>query len=124
MNPMTADVRSAFRAALSEAHAPAGASKVVLLPRAQKAPALRPTAGPFDQRRGHFTLKLWLPLTPVWILLAPAALLLAPLIRLAPQAGRVNPYRAALAVGRTLLALSGTVIRVDTPDAVIRLRIF
>ena len=82
-------------------------------------------------------VKLWLPLTPLWLLLAPFALLLAPLLLLAPQllpdrqGGRavraaiaVRPYRTAFALGAILLALSGTRVDVDTPDAVVRIRIF
>ena len=69
-------------------------------------------------------VRLWLPLTPLWVLLAPFALLLAPLLLLAPAARGLSPYRTALALGATLIALSGTVVDVDTPDALVRVRIF
>jgi hypothetical protein len=97
-------------------------------------------------------VKLWLPLTPLWVLLAPFALLLAPLLMFVPQMlpdrprrravratfglpdkprGRalraalaVHPYRTAFALGAVLFALSGTSVDVDTPDAVVRIRIF
>ena len=89
-------------------------------------------------------VKLWLPLTPLWLVLAPFALLLAPLLLLAPRMlpeaatrrlgaprGRadraalaVHPYRTAFALGSVLFALSGTHVEVDTPDALVRIRIF
>ena len=82
-------------------------------------------------------VRLWLPLTPLWILLAPFALLLAPLLWLAPPllpdrrgaglvraAIAVRPFRTAFALGAVLLALSGTTVEVDTPDALVRIRIF
>ena len=82
-------------------------------------------------------VRLWLPLTPLWVLLAPFALLLAPLLLFVPPllpdrpgakavrtALAVRPYRTAFALGAVLFALSGTVVDVDTPDAVVRIRIF
>jgi hypothetical protein len=69
-------------------------------------------------------VRLWLPLTPVWIVLAPFALLLAPLLTLAPQARGVNPFRAAFAIGHALLAMTGTVIEVEAPGALVKIRIF
>ena len=36
----------------------------------------------------------------------------------------VHPYRTAFAVGGALMALSGTLVDVDTPDALVRIRIF
>ncbi len=82
-------------------------------------------------------VRLWLPLTPLWLILAPFALLLAPLVLLAPRlipnrpgaravraAMAVRPYQTAFAVGGALMALSGTLVEVDTPDALVRIRIF
>ena len=82
-------------------------------------------------------VRLWLPLTPLWVILAPFALLLAPLVMLAPRlipnrpgaravraAMAVHPYRTAFAVGGALMALSGTLVDVDTPNALVRIRIF
>ena len=90
-----------------------------------------------DARRGSVTqlrtatrprrravVRLWLPLTAAWILLAPFALLLAPLLALAPRTRGLPPYRAAFAIGRALLAMSGTVIDVDSRHALVRVRIF
>lgn len=97
----------------------------------------RPVRGNHAAGGKRTVVRLWLPLTPLWILLAPFALLLAPLLLLAPQlmpdrAGAravraslaVRPYRTAFALGAVLIALSGTVVDVDTPDALVRIRIF
>lgn len=90
-----------------------------------------------QDRRRDVRVGLWLPLTPLWLCLAPFALLLAPLVAFAPRLAPDNPraralrraidthpYRAAFAVGAVLLSLSGTVVEVDAPGAVIRIRIF
>ena len=71
--------------------------------------------------RGRVVIRLWLPLTLLWIVLAPFALVAAPALMLAP--GRPSPYRTVWAVGRLLLALSGTLIDVESPAAVIRIHI-
>jgi hypothetical protein len=76
------------------------------------------------RRRKPFTLRLWLPLTPLWILLAPFALIAAPLLMLVPATRTVAPYRAAFAVGGVLLSLSGTVVEVKSASAVLHIRIF
>jgi hypothetical protein len=83
----------------------------------------RPPAG--AQTPAHpVRVRLWLPLTALWIVLAPFALLLAPLLLLAPQARGVNPYRAAFAIGHALLSLTGTVVDVEAPGALVKIRIF
>ncbi|HEY3800682.1 MAG TPA: hypothetical protein VGL58_20200 [Caulobacteraceae bacterium] len=69
-------------------------------------------------------LTLWLPLTPLWVLLAPFALLLTPLLYLAPEKDRVPPFRTITTLGAVLLTMSGTKVDVDTPDALVRIRIF
>ena len=69
-------------------------------------------------------VRLWLPLTPLWIILSPFAILAAPLLLLAPQTRGIRPFRAVFAVGAVLFALSGTVVDVDTPDALVRVRIY
>lgn len=79
-------------------------------------------AEPALRRRPRIVL--WLPLTPLFWILAPFAILLAPLILLAPPMWRMNPYVAAYAVGRVLIALGGTDVDVDTPDARVRIQIF
>jgi len=73
--------------------------------------------------RGRVVIRLWLPLTPLWIILAPFALLVSPALTLAPATRRMPPFRAAWAVGRLLLALSGTLIEVDSPAAVVRIHV-
>jgi hypothetical protein len=69
-------------------------------------------------------VRLWLPMTPIFLLLAPFALLLAPLIYFAPQPYCTRPLATVLGVGRVLLSLGGTVVHVDTPDALVSIRIF
>jgi len=74
--------------------------------------------------RRRVTVRLWLPATALFWLLAPFPLFLAPLAYLAPARFRpANPYAAVLGVGRLLISLGGTVVDVDTPDALVRIRI-
>jgi hypothetical protein len=98
----------------------------------------RPAPSPAGRRSAkRVAIRLWLPLTPLWILLAPFALLLIPLLLLTPplfpnrpgaRALRASiaarPFRTAFGLGAVLIALSGTVVDVDTPDALVRIRIF
>ena len=72
---------------------------------------------------GRVVIRLWLPLTPLWLLLAPFALVAAPALTLTPATRRLSPFRTAWAVGRLLLALSGSLIEVDSPAAVVRIHI-
>ena len=89
---------------------------------AATAPATVSAAGAAPPRTVR--LWLWLPLTPLFWLLAPLALILAPLSWLAPPRVRPrNPYALVLVLGRLLLSLGGTVVDVDTPDTLVRLRI-
>jgi hypothetical protein len=69
-------------------------------------------------------VRLWLPMTLIFLLLAPFALLLAPLIYLAPRPYGDRPLATVLGVGQVLLSLGGTVVDVDTPEALVRIRIF
>jgi len=89
---------------------------------------LRPVqAGPLlnvRPRRPRKALRLWLPTTVLFLLLAPFALLLAPLLYIAPQPYCVRPLATVVGIGQLLLSLSGTVVDVDTPDALVRIRIF
>ena len=62
-------------------------------------------------------INLWLPVTPIFWILAPFSILMSPLILLAPPLWRMDPYVTALAVGRVLIALGGTHVEVDAPDA-------
>ncbi len=83
--------------------------------------ARRPAAAPEARRR--MVIRLWLPLTLLWIILAPFALVAAPALTLAPATRRLPPLRAAWAVGRMLLAVSGTLIEIDAPPALVRIHI-
>lgn len=88
--------------------------------------ALRPTEpGTFPARPPRrVVIRLWLPVTPLFWILSPFPLALAPLAYLAPPAFRPrNPYAAALAIGRVLTSIGGTLVHVDTPDALVSIRI-
>jgi hypothetical protein len=69
-------------------------------------------------------VRLWLPLTPLFALLSPLALIAAPLILFYPPARGVSPWLAAWSLGGVLLSLSGTVVEVDSRDALVHIRIF
>ena len=83
---------------------------------------LEPTQPASPARR--VVVRLWLPTTLIFLLLAPFALLLAPLIYLAPQPYRTRPLATVFGVGRVLLSLGGTVVHVDTPEALVSIRVF
>lgn len=70
-------------------------------------------------------VRLWIPATALFWLLSPIPLLLAPLACLAPPQFRpANPYLAVFAIGRLLTSLGGTRVHVDTPDALVSIRLF
>lgn len=75
-------------------------------------------------REGRAVVRLWLPLTPLFLMLAPFALLLAPLLYFAPRPYAVRPFATVAGVGALLLSLGGTVVDVDTPEVLVRIRIF
>jgi hypothetical protein len=114
MSPATSMFHSEMREAMRQARAPAPAPR-----KSFEAPR-------FPPKPLHRTVvRLWLPLTPIWIILAPFAILAAPLLLLVPQMrGARHPFRAAFAIGQVLFALSGTVVDVDTPDALVRVHIY
>ena len=88
---------------------------------AAPAPMIRPEPAPPAKR---VVVRLWLPLTAIFLVLAPFAILLAPLIYFAPRPFRTRPLATVLGVGRLLLSLSGTVVHVDTPEALVSIRVF
>ena len=129
------DVRETPMQAAPQPAQPAGGDPkvTVLRPRRLRRPARRNRVA--GQKRT--VVRLWLPLTPLFIILAPFALLLAPLLWLAPRllpnrrgarvvraALAVRPFRTVFGLGAVLMALSGTLVDVDTPDALVRIRIF
>ena len=89
-----------------------------------------PTAEPVDLRpapstpRRRMVVRLWFPSTLIFLLLAPFALLLAPLLYLVPPPYGVRPFATVVGFGLLLLSLGGTAVEVDTPDALIRIRLF
>jgi hypothetical protein len=134
MNAMTSAVRSQFRSAILQTQdsqseptrspTPASVVRLTAPVRADRAPPPLAAVRPNPDGRRRTAIRLWLPLTPLWILLAPFALVAAPLMALVPEMRGVNPYRAAWAIGGVLLRLSGTLVEVESPDALIRIRIF
>jgi hypothetical protein len=109
MSQATAMFRSQLREAVRESQAPPPGAVV---------------ARPTPPKRVHRTkIRLWLPLSPLWLILSPFPILLAPLLWLAPQTRGVRPFRAVFAMGAVLFALSGTVVDVDTPDALVQIHI-
>ena len=93
--------------------------------------ALRPEApsplqaAPSAAEPPHRTVvRLWVPSTLIFLLLAPFALLLAPFLYFVPRRYGVSPLAAVLGVGVLLLSLGGTVVDVDTRDALVRIRLF
>jgi hypothetical protein len=75
------------------------------------------------QPRRAVVVRLWLPATLIFLILAPFAFLLAPLLYCVPRYG-ARPFATVLGVGRVLLSLSGTDVDVETPDALVRIRLF
>jgi hypothetical protein len=93
-----------------------------MMPSAVRTGELLPPISARPARR--VAVRLWLPLTPLLWLLSPLPLVFAPLVWLAPARMRpAHPYLAVIVLGRLLLSLSGTVVDVDTPDALVRIRI-
>jgi hypothetical protein len=108
MSPATAMFRSHLREAVRDAQTPPSATVVQ----------------PARAKRIHRTkIRLWLPLSPLWVILSPFPVLLAPLLWVAPKTRGIRPFRAVFAIGSVLFALSGTVVDVDTPDALIQIHI-
>lgn len=68
-------------------------------------------------------INIWVPLTPILLLLSPLFVLTLPVVNGVVIARRMDP-RAVGAVIRTVLALGGTEIDIDSPRARLRLRIF
>ena len=87
-------------------------------------PRVEPLPEPQPPQR-RVVVRLWLPMTFIFLILAPFAFLLAPLVyAFTPQRYRTRPLATVLGLGRVLLALGGTVVHVDTPEALVSIRIF
>ena len=94
---------------------------------AQRATQVRTRPEPRDETpapKRRVVVRLWLPMTVIFLLLAPFALLLAPLGYFAPPRYRPRPFATVLGIGQLLLSLSGTVVHVDTREALVSIRIF
>ena len=79
-----------------------------------------------NNRRRHAPrgFRLWLPLLLIWLLLLPLILVLLPLAIVALLLLRVNPFRTLAVFWQTLSGLTGTLIEVNAPDALVCIRIF
>ena len=85
---------------------------------------VRPDPAPTAPKR-RVVIRLWLPMTPIFLLLAPFVFLLAPILyACTPPRYRTPPFATAWKLGAVLLSLSGTVVHVDTREALVSLRIF
>ena len=114
MSPATSMFRSHLREAVRDAQTSS-----------MQAPGVTPLKSVPARPVRRTVVRLWLPLTPLWIILSPFAILAAPLLLLlAPQTRGIRPFRAVFALGGLLFALSGTVVDVDTPDALVRLHLY
>jgi hypothetical protein len=69
-------------------------------------------------------VRLWLPSTLLFLLLSPFALLMAPFLYWIPSPYCARPFATVWGVGQLLLSLGGTVVDVETPDALVRIRLF
>jgi hypothetical protein len=98
-------------------------TRLALAPAAPTQPAARLAPQP-QVRPRRVVVRLWLPLTPLFLLLAPFPLFFAPLGYFAPRPYGERPFAAVLGIGALLLSLGGTVVDVDTPEALVRIRIF
>ena len=109
------------RAARSRAATPAPPTSMSTAPLPPPPSGPVTTAAPVRQ----FRLNLWLPLTAVFLLLSPFAVLLAPVIWLfTPPRYRTRPFATVFGLGRVLLSLGGSVVEVDTREALVNIRIF
>ena len=77
-----------------------------------------------EQPPPRTVVRLWVPATAIFLLLAPFAILLAPLIYFAPSPYGYRPFATVIAIGRLLISLGGTVVDVDTPEALVRIKIY
>jgi hypothetical protein len=80
--------------------------------------------GPVLPVRSRTVVRLWLPLTAIFLVLSPFAILLSPLIYFAPPPYGYRPFATVMAIGRLLMSLGGTVVDIDSRDALVRIRIF
>jgi len=73
-------------------------------------------------RRGR-SIRLWLPLFLIWFLLVVLGVLLSPIIVIACLIAGLNPFTAVWGLIRVFLALAGTEIEIQAPDALVLVRV-
>jgi hypothetical protein len=78
---------------------------------------------PYQARR-RTKVRVWVPLLPLLVLLSPILLLLAMMGAVVLQAKGLPPGRTLAGICRLLLALPGTRIQVEAPDASVHIFIF
>jgi hypothetical protein len=118
---MTPTPRAVSHFGLAAMEARAARSRRIVTP----ATPLRPLAPALPERPQRRTVvRLWLPMTAIFLLLSPFAILLSPLIYFAPPPYGYRPFATVWGIGALLLSLGGTVVDVDTPDALVRIKIF
>jgi len=69
-------------------------------------------------------LRLWLPVTPLAALLSPLALVAVAVLQPILRRRGLSPWRIALSLGALLIALSGTLVEIETRAVRIRIAIF
>ena len=76
-------------------------------------------------RRPHSqrVINLWLPLFLIWILLLPLVLILLPFVLIAMLVVGMRPFHSLGARLRVLGSVAGTAIEVDSPKALVSIRI-
>jgi hypothetical protein len=115
---MTPAPRAISHFGLAAMEVRAARSRRTIEPAVQRGPLVHSRPRP---RR--FVLRLWLPMTLIFLLLAPFAILLIPFCYLAPPLRRMNCAAAVFTLGAALLAMGGTDVDIDTPDALVRIKI-
>jgi hypothetical protein len=73
--------------------------------------------------RGGRRIRLWLPLFLVWLLLVVLGVLLSPLILIGCLIVRLNPFQVIWSLIRVFVAMAGTHIEVQAPEATVLVRV-
>jgi hypothetical protein len=68
-------------------------------------------------------IRLWIPLFLVWLLLLPIALLILPFFCIACLIVQLNPFRAISVFFDILSATRGSVIEVEDPGCIVKIKI-
>ncbi len=77
----------------------------------------------FRRASSQRVINLWLPLFLIWILLLPLVLILLPFAIIAMIVVGMRPFHALGTMLRVLGSVAGTSIEVDSPKALVSIRI-